>query len=292
MLKFLHNDILVDMIRNLVDAYFSCSEKAWILPLNSNSIKFLLDIADLENYTLDEELERYIDQALEILKNMDDYIPCLILDNDLPKIRNSPKNLPELRSTEIVAAMFEARKLGITTWDSSVEHALQVEHLSNEALDFLKSGYMETTIIDSRKSEINSLKFLIDYMTPCLVIIPGGSELEKISEFSAFLKDCGMANEEISTMFRMSSEIGSDFNKFIKNNGLNNPITEKTKVVFVNVKFPKSVMKSKIRFNCTINLGTHPVHHTIKDYLKNNENLVLFVDRSKVKRMRKGELVW
>jgi hypothetical protein len=39
-------------------------------------------------------------------------------------------------------------------------------------------------------------------MSPCLVIIPGGSEYEKILMAYEFLISCGIKNYEMSTMFR------------------------------------------------------------------------------------------
>jgi hypothetical protein len=59
-----------------------------------------------------------------------------------------------------------------------------------------------------------------------------------------------------------------------------------SKIVFVSTKLPKSILKSKINFNCVINMGTHSAHHTIKEFAKNHENLVTFSEINKFKNIK------
>jgi len=85
----------------------------------------------------------------------------------------------------------------------------------------------------------------------------------------------------MSVMFRLPAETGKNFNDFVKNNQLNNPITDKTKIVFISSKLPKPVIKSKVKFNCVINLGLGGVHYTIKNFTENHENLINFSEKTK-----------
>ena len=84
----------------------------------------------------------------------------------------------------------------------------------------------------------------------------------------------------MSVMFRLPSMEGGDFNNFVKNHNLNSPITDETKIVFVGTKLPKSIIKSKIKFNSVINLGQHSAHHTIQEFMNNQENVVIFTELS------------
>jgi hypothetical protein len=54
---------------------------------------------------------------------------------------------------------------------------------------------------------------------------------------------------------------------------------------------PKSVLKSKIRFGSIVNMGTHSAHHTVKEFMKNHENLVIFSEITKFKNIR-DRLSW
>jgi hypothetical protein len=264
---------------------------AWIFSLEENSIKFLMDFVGEEKYEFDQDFINYLEQTLAILKNIDNLVPMLVLNDGVPKIVNSSENMPSLTSTNILEAVFESRKLGILTWGENIEDCSEIKNLPESIKELLSSDYDEMTIIDSEKTEINVLSYIVKYLSPCLFIIPGGSELDKLSQAYDFLQDIGIKNFEISTMFRLPSETGENFNNFVKNNQLNSPITEETKIVFVSTKLPKSVLKSKIKFNSIVNMGTHSAHHTVKDFMKNHENLVIFSEITKIKNMR-DRLTW
>ena len=75
----------------------------------------------------------------------------------------------------------------------------------------------------------------------------------------------------------------ADFNDFVKENKLNSPITEKTKIVFISSKLPKPFVKSKVKFNCVINLGFGGVHYSIKNFVENHENLIFYTEKKSQK---------
>ena len=116
-------------------------------------------------------------------------------------------------------------------------------------------------------------------MSPCLFVIPGGHELKKLSQAYEFLKMLGIPDEQQSVMFRLDSNIDKNFNNFVKETGLNSPITENTKVVFISSKIPKPVLKSNLKFNSVINMGFGGVHYSIRDYVGNHENLVYYTEK-------------
>jgi hypothetical protein len=264
---------------------------AWIFSLEESSIKFLMDFVGEDKYEFDQEFTNYLEQTLDILKNIENIVPMLALDNGLPKIVNSLENMPDLTSTDILGAVFEARKLGILTWDENIEECPEIKNLPESIKELLSSDYDEMTVVDSQKTEINVLSYVVEYLSPCLFIIPGGNEIDKLSKAYDFLQDVGIKNSEVSTMFRLPSETGENFNNFVKNNQLNGPISDETKIVFVSTKLPKSVLKSKIKFNSIVNMGTHSAHHTVKDFMKNHENLVIFSEITKFKNIR-DRLSW
>jgi hypothetical protein len=122
-------------------------------------------------------------------------------------------------------------------------------------------------------------------MGPCLVVIPGGSEIDTTRTAYEFLSGIGIKNDEMSVMFRLPSGPTEIFNKFVKDNELNSPITENTKIVFVSSKLPKPVLKSKIKFNGIINLGFSNVHYTMRDFVGKHENLVFYSKKKQQREM-------
>jgi hypothetical protein len=119
-----------------------------------------------------------------------------------------------------------------------------------------------------------------------LVVIPGGSEYENLVMSHTFMKQIGMQDHEMSVMFRLPSNTHEIFNNFVKNNNLNNPLTEDTKVVFVSSKLPKPVLKSKIKFHCVLNMGFSNVHYTMKDFVGKHENLVFYSGKKQQRELK------
>lgn len=254
-------------------------KKCWIFPLSEYSIAHLAKIAQENSFKMDEEFASYVEQYNAIVKNIEQYIPILVAENDGVKIHNFSQNSPIFPSENILKSVFEARKLGVFTWGETIEQYLETDEISEITRDFLKSDPGENYYINNEKNNIFALTDIVSYMTPTLFIIPGGSELEKLQACCDFLQRIGIDTTQISVMFRMPKETHENFNIFVKNSGINNPITETTRAVFVSGKLPKPVLKSGIKFHSVINLGFDNVHYSMKDFVRNHENLVYYTEK-------------
>lgn len=290
--EFPYNEDKVRIIRENRDRLALSSwdqeMKCWVFSLDEASIVFLTDFLEQENFDIDPEIVNYAAEAKKIIKNMESYVPMLVLENNLPKIINSPKNLPKLISSNVIEAVFECRKIGVLTWSEEIDNQLANANVSEQVIEFLSSDYDKKILIDSQFTSIKCLENIVQYMSPCLFVIPGGNEFEKMSMAYNFLNSIGIADKDMSVMFRLPSDEGGNFNNFVKDHKLNSPIGENTKVVFVGTKFPKSILKSKIKFNSIINLGMYSAHHTTQSFLENHENVVVFSEVSS----KKERAVW
>jgi hypothetical protein len=284
---FPYNEKIVESIRknkeDIGHAVWNKEEKCWIFALNENSIQFLSDLSSREHFEVDEEFENLQDQVNLIINNMENYIPMLVVDEKIPKIANFTKNMPLIESQDLMAAIFEARKMGIFTWDETISNFIDSDEVDPTTRLFLKTEPQENFHVDSDFHDISSLGQIVTNLSPCLVVIPGGSEYETLVMAHTFMKELGIEDREMSVMFRLPSTTHEIFNNFVKINNLNNPITENTKVVFVSSKLPKPVLKSKLKFHCVLNMGFSSVHYTMKDFVGKHENLV-FYSRKKEQR--------
>jgi hypothetical protein len=282
--EFPYNEDKVKFIRENRDklnyAQWDQELKAWVFSLDEASIVFLFDFVGEENYEIDEEFLEYTTQSRAIINNMENHVPMLVLENNNPKLTNLPKNSPNLVSKNIIEAVFEARRLGILTWSDEIDQRLEDLGIDTNIKTFLSTDYNIKTLINSQNTVIECLEPIINYMGPCLFVIPGGSEVEKLVMSYSFLNRMNVPNQAMSVMFRLPSEEGGNFNNFVKTHNLNSPITAETKIVFVGTKLPKSILKSKIKFNSIINLGQHSAHHTIQEFMSNHENVVIFTELS------------
>lgn len=260
---------------------WNSEKKCWIFPLSENSVTHLAKIAQENSFEMDSEFSSYIDQYDDIVKNIEKYVPILVAENDGVKIRNFSQNSPIFPSENILKSVFEARKLGVLTWDENISDYLNTQVSNTIVKIFLDQDPGENFHVDCENTEISALTELIQYLSPTLFILPGGSELEKLQQSYGLLKKIGIDNNSISVMFRLGRDTDPEFNEFVKNHNLNNPITEHTSVIFVSNKFPKPVLKSSIKFHLVINMGQNNVHYTMRDFLKNHENLVFFSELKK-----------
>lgn len=287
--EFPYNEDYVTEIRKHRDelgfAQWNGDQKAWIFGLTENTIGFLSILMDKEQFDCDDEFRNYVNQYKEIQNNLEKYVPMLVLENNEPKIVNISENTPILKSKDILSAIFEARKYGVVTWDVEISNFIESDKVHHITRDLLKTEPGENFSVNSEKVEISDLTQIIEHMSPCLFVIPGGSELEKTEMSYEFLSSVGIRNDEISVMFRLPSTTHKKFNDFVKNNNLNNSIGSDTKVVFVSSKMPKPVLKSKIKFNSVINLGFGNVHYTMRDYVGKHENLIFYSAGSKQKEL-------
>jgi hypothetical protein len=286
---FPYSDATVDKIRKSKDdtgfAQWNKEEKAWNFALSENSLQLLMELFDLSEFEIDNDLAELFQQVKNIHADMEKYIPMLVIENMVPKIVNSASNMPELTTTDMLHSIFEARRRGISTWDDTISNFLESDEVDSITRDFLKTDLGESFHIDSEIHDISCLASFVKHMGPCLVVIPGGSELDTTRDAYDFLSSTGIKNNEMSVMFRLPSGPTEIFNKFVKDNELNSPITEDTKIVFVSSKLPKPVLKSKIKFNGIINLGFSNVHYTMRDFVGKHENLVFYSKKKQQREM-------
>ena len=259
---------------------FDGNVKAWLFPLTEECIHFVNTLVNTDAFEKDEEFAQYAHAVNNVMESLNSYIPMLSLDNEIPTYKNTPPQIPELLSQNIVDALFEARRAGIFTWDASVNEkllSLEIDPIITSFLNF--EGDDAFYYVDSTKNEFSSMKSLIKHLGRGVFLIPADSEFTKLTMIYDSLKGQGYEDSEMSVLFRLPSDSGSKFNDFVKNNHLNDPISDKTKFVFICTKVPKTILKSDIKFNFIMNLGYVNIHYTVREYMKNCQNVIYYSDK-------------
>lgn len=275
--EFPYSDELVNKIRQYrangkpqLDIQWDKDKLSWCFSLNEQNIKFILETFQNDLFDFDEEFQNYVDQYEDIINNLEKYIPELILDNKIPKIANPTPGMPEITELELLPAIFQARKFGVNYWSDEID-----QYVSSDAVDPVTAEFLRSTNpINLEKNDGKCLENIIKYLSPSLFIIPGGSEFSKIREIYNIVHANNIDVKNVSVLFRLPNETGKNFNDFVKNQGMNAPITEGTKIVCISNKLPKTIFKSKIEFNSIVNFGYDNAHYSLRDFVKNQENLV------------------
>lgn len=286
--EFPFNEKLLENIRrdrpNLNFAAWNRDEKSWFFSLDEASILFLIDFIEIHSFECDEEFSNYVRQIKKIQSEYQKYVPKLVKNQKVFELANVSAYTPKINESDLIKSLFEARKLGILEWDESIKEDLEKLSIPEEIKVFLKTSPGKTVLFN-KTDNLDSLKIILKHLSPCLFIIPGGSEFEKCQFSLELLKSIGISNSEISVLFRLPNETHADFNKFVKDNALNSPISSNTRAVFISGKIPKTVLESKISFKSLINYGFYNVHYTIRDYVNRQPNVIHVLNSNQQREM-------
>jgi hypothetical protein len=253
---------------------WNSEDRTWNFHLYEEHVDWVYQNFKPLGFVFDQEIEK-IYKEIEIVKNsMDTYVPMVVYEENSFKFVNIHKNIPQPTSTDVLEVLFQAKKYGISTWDNTIESALNDKSINH----FTRKLICENSGIDLPKNGEKLVKEdlldIIQYMNNLLVTIPGGSELDTLKYFHNFMKELGITDEDMSVLFRLDSSSGAICNEYVKENKLNNPISEKIKIFFISGKVPKPLICSGIEFDAIINLGSNSAHYTQKNLVKNHHCVI------------------
>ena len=281
--EFPYNDDILKSIREKRDKFLSANwdgdSKSWKFSLDERSLIFLSEIRTKFSFDIDDELENYFLRIKNIISNIENYVPMVVIADTKLEFKNIPLKFPEKIEKSITDAIFYARKMGVYTWDEEIQQVLTANFSKSGIAEFLNTDPGQRFFWDTEKYQEKDAYELIKYLKPCLFIVPVDKELEISQKIIENIRQIGILNEETSVMFRLPSETGSNFNEFVKTERLNNPITDKTKAVLVSGKIPKTILMKNIKFHCIFNYNIYNVHYTVQEFVKFHENVIHFTPK-------------
>lgn len=294
-LEFPFNELIVKQIKSQKDKIYNYqwdpTEKSWYLSMETASLQLCYHFVQQYNFEYDPAFEIYFDQIRDITNNLENIVPMVDYIDGKYKIKNAFRGIPEFASDNLIDSLFTARKYGVYTWSDTVEDHLNKLSTCSLTVNFLKHNDHKEFVVDSSSFSKKSIENLIKHLLPGIFFIPAGSELATLQNSLDLLQSAGIDNSEITTLFRLPNETNSTFNKFIKENGLNSPLSRNTKAVFISTKIPKTIFQTDLKFNTAIMYNRYYAHYTTKDFLRNFQNILEIVDK-KAEENRKRQEDW
>lgn len=266
----LHEGSYFSDLNSIID--WNSTERSWDFALREDYIMWLVDFVADKGFAIDQEILDYTEEMSKIMETAENYVPMVIFDDQF-KFKNTHKNIPQPTDTDLLNVLFDARKYGINTWDENIDLALDSEMINPCTRKFFKNNKSQF-VVDSEKHNFSDLTDIVTRSGTVVFIIPGGSELAALQHSYQYLKSIGIPSEEIAVLFRLDSSAGKICNDFIKDNQLNNQLTENIKFIFISIKVPKPVIANKIKIDAIINLGSNSAHYTVKNLLKQHHCVV------------------
>jgi hypothetical protein len=250
------------------------TERTWNFYLYEEHVDWLWQNLSNKNFVFDQDLQNFVSEIEQIKNSMGNYIPMVISEGENFKFVNTHQSIPQPTSNDLLEVLFFAKKYGIYCWDEKIDNALNNNSTSDFTKQVLRANLGKELPKNDVKITSDDLLDTIKYSKHCLFVIPGGSEQQTLEHCFNFLKEAGYNNEDMTVLFRLDSSAGAICNEFVKNNHLNNPISEKIKIFFVSGKIPKPLIGSTITFDTIFNLGNNSVHYTVRNLIKNHHCVI------------------
>lgn len=288
---FPYDEKLVQKFRQAKETFNLCiwdpDKKCWVFSMDERSIAFLFKLKNEIAFEVDEEIQNLFKQAEDIFSNIEKYIPVIDIDNNQAKIINNLPYFPEISSKDLLKSVFLARDLSETTWSEQVDMLLKEKVENLPILEFLNHPPGEIYHWNYEKFPDVVLYNFLKYITPALIIVPVGDEFNIVSYIVENLKKVGINTSEISVLFRLPSDTGIEFNNFVKDNTLNNIISQNINFFIICGKFPKTLLRTDVKINSVINYCSTNAHYTIREFVQNHKNVI-----NMVKKHNQKELFW
>jgi hypothetical protein len=288
LVKFPFSEEIVAKIRKFRDTClvklvdWDSEDKAWKFKLEENNVMWIAGNLNLSTYSVDPEFTRIFEEISEILGKIEDHVPIIVKTDTGFSFLNVTDSVPQPSNDGLIETLLLAKHYGITTWDENVSNLLKTVQLSPILAEFLNETNTNSLEFDVYENSIDQFTDLFKYNVPALIIVPGYNEFFTLKNWLQWLKNQNFEEKDISVMFRLANDTGSMFNDLVKQNNINNPVGENTKIVFISQKLPKPLIKSGIDFKLIINLGSlSGVHYSVSSYLDNRPDIIRYTDKNK-----------
>lgn len=256
--------------------------KTWDFEFYEENLAWLWNKFAPLGFEFSEDLISLQNDIETIQNHLENYVPMVVFDKNRFKFVNTHSSIPQPESTDVLAVLFQAKKYGIFTWDEHINQAVADASIHPVTKLILSNSKGEGIEISGNEYSVTCLTDMMNYSKKIVVVIPGGTELENLKTFYNFFKDSGITNQQMSVLFRLDSGAGKICNDFIRENKINNPITDDVKIFFISAKVPKTILQSNFEIDTILNLGTNSAHYTLKNLIKNHHCVINYTpDRSK-----------
>ena len=284
---FNYDENLVKLIREWKSknagniAEWDPDNKAWMFNLTEGNIHFVKQHLIPQNFHISEEVMDFVNKIDKIVEDFEQYVPMVVAEGDQFVFKNTHPSIPQLETTNLLDAIFTARKYGVSTWDETIENRLRNEN-NWVTLSFIKCGRGKMIKVDSSVYEISTFSDIVRHAKNILVIIPANNELVLIQKWHNFLISEGILADEMAVLFRLENSANKEFNDYVKSNQLNLPLNSKTRIFFISQKLPKPLIKNRTEFDLVLNLGSeHAAHYSIQNLLSENPDIIIYNNKGK-----------
>jgi hypothetical protein len=281
-LKSPYDQAVIDKIKLSARNYknisfkFDTNTKLYTFPITEPNLKFL--VTNFENFKKDCKILELYEQIKIIEEHPELYVPMVCLENNEFVYKNTHSSIPAPSKNDLIQVLWEARKYGITVWDNEIESILNLESTCQVSKKFLKTPCESTYIVDQQSiCNLQLFKKLIESSNKILFAINGNDQ--ELPKIVGQLRNLNYDTDQFCILFRSSNAKFNSVNKYIKENKINNKISDKIKFFFVDYSKPltKLLLENEITFDLVFlanEVNYVLIPHTMRTFLLNCQNVV------------------
>lgn len=247
---------------------------------NESNIYRILNSFKNKEFEIDNTLLEYYDKCNKIIEdknNLVSYIDDNGLHNVSDKIVEKLENDLGSFSENKIKYIDRYRRYGINEVRSAIFPSDTIQKIiARKSVEFY-CPEKEYALNDVLLGLYNLDRF------PLLVNVQQGQELDQVYAVYDFFRTLLPAQQQ-SVMFRLDNENNKDFNRFVKDKKLNNWVDKSTKIVYINNKLTKVLIKSEF-IPITTLMFSHATNGQMSKYIKSKSDLVVI--RAEESYMRK-----
>lgn len=253
--RFVFNKKYIEKInyikRHVSSHKYDPVEKIHSFSFDENTVYSVISVFEDCSFDIDEELLDYYKKVKEMMENKNNYIPGIY--------SYKLKNLNQTSIDYMITSYGEPTPNNLYMYNDR-KNILGLEHFDQEDLD---QSLNQLTPLSKKIIQRKSTKIFIDSTQyncdrivesllelnryPLLVVLPEKAPLEPLHQIVSSFRNI-IPKDSMSVLFRTDNdtEENKNFNLYIKENELNNPIDITSKIVYINDnKIPKPLLKSK-----------------------------------------------
>lgn len=259
--------------------------KTFYYQATTDNIIKLAESDEIRNahFELSSDFENLYVNIQKIIKNSENYLPTIDYNDEI-FLKNTSKLASTYfdlnKTTDLLSNIFLAKKLEINLSKKLIDHINSM----NIDPNLLKLLLKEENVIQASSETEKDINFIISFIKtvkqwPVLVIFGNNDNDEKelYNWYSALLSQ-GIENVEMSVLFR--SQSNKDCNIFIRDNKINNLVTDQTKVVFIKNKIPKILYKINFEPKIVISTSKFYAHFTSQKLIDSHPFIILYTDQT------------
>jgi hypothetical protein len=266
--------------RNMPKIRWDGSQRLWLLPLREEIVVLCLQQLQNKNIWFSPELQSLMDQAQQIVTNAGEWTPILAYENQQYLYKNCSPSVPSCTACNLQEALIQAKLVGIQHFDNTVHQQL-AENPQSMVIKSVMDNYgkMPTTLHGSLA--LQEILPLIKYLKTWLVVVPYFDELKTVQHMVEQFNGIGVANHEISVLFRLSNKTHSDFNQYVKQSQINNKPGHNSRVIFIRDRIPPSLKTCGIGIDGILCLHEGISSYEVRSYIHQHPCVIQLSIRNK-----------